>query len=119
MRHSIPLVDYRRDRRGRSVTERPGGGIVAPAAMVIRLPQSCYAESGRLLPDAGNAAAPNSHLVTDNAADATNSAWHNHYFCDACPMEWDEYAAFDCASFCPCCDEAVEPYDSVDLREDA
>jgi hypothetical protein len=48
-----------------------------------------------------------------------SAAWHLHYLCDACPLEWDEYAAFEDASYCPCCDEAVEPYDSVDLREDA
>ena len=45
--------------------------------------------------------------------------FHNHYYCDRCPLEWDEYALFEGPAWCPCCDEAVEPYDSIDIREDA
>jgi hypothetical protein len=51
--------------------------------------------------------------------EALSAAWHLHYLCDRCPLEWDEYATCEGPAWCPCCDEAVEPYDSVDLREDA
>lgn len=68
---------------------------------------------------AGTAAGPAGADGAPGQREAPLSAYHNWYLCDACPLEWDEYAACEGPAWCPCCDEAVEPYDSVDLREDA
>ena len=92
-----------RDRREHPVTERSGGGIGAPDPTLPPLPQ------------ASNAKSP---LVCDDAQLQRDTV-HNWYLCAACPLEWDEYAAFEGPSFCPCCDEETQPYDSIDLREDA
>ena len=72
--------------------------------------------------DAGGVGVAAGPAGTGNASgqrEALSAAWHLHYLCDRCPLEWDEYAALEGPAWCPCCDEAVEPYDSVDLREDA
>jgi hypothetical protein len=41
-----------------------------------------------------------------------------HYLCDACPLEWEERAACEGPSFCPCCDRETQPYLALDLREE-
>ena len=99
-----------RDRRGRSVTERSGGEVGAPIVTVTRLTQS---PNGKFTPVCDDA-----QLQRDSGVNH-RLHFHNHYLCDRCPLEWDEYAACEGPAWCPCCDEAIEPYDSVDLREDA
>jgi len=47
------------------------------------------------------------------------SAYHNWYLCDACPLEWDEYAAFEGEAWCPGCDRPTPAYASFDLSEGA
>jgi hypothetical protein len=82
----------------------------APNVTVTRMTQS---PNGKLTPVYDDA------RLQCNASVHHRLHVHNWYLCDACPLEWDEYAACEGPAWCPCCDEAVEPYDSVDLREDA
>lgn len=49
---------------------------------------------------------------------SSQPTFHHHYICAACPLEWDEYSDIEGPSWCPCCDVAVEPYDTIDLQED-
>ena len=82
----------------------------APVKTVTRLTQS---PNGKFTP-----ACDDAQLQRDAGVNLRLHV-HNHYLCDRCPLEWDEYAAFEGPAWCPCCDEAVEPYDSIDIREDA
>lgn len=43
--------------------------------------------------------------------------FRNHYLCDDCPNEWSDEMAVIGPSFCPCCDQQSEPYDSEPMLE--
>jgi hypothetical protein len=45
--------------------------------------------------------------------------WRNHYQCQRCPNEWSDEALVCGPAWCPSCDRATEPYDSIDLLEEA
>jgi hypothetical protein len=49
---------------------------------------------------------------------AGSAAFKLYYLCDACPLEWEERAACDGPSFCPCCDRETQSYLALDLREE-
>lgn len=45
-------------------------------------------------------------------------AFRLDYLCDTCPHEWEARSARVSADYCPSCDQEVEPYLWVDLREE-
>jgi len=45
--------------------------------------------------------------------------YRSHYLCQRCPHEWSDEALVCGPAWCPSCDRATEPYDSIDLLEEA
>jgi len=46
-------------------------------------------------------------------------AFRSFYWCDHCPHEWADECTVIATAFCPCCDAPTEPYDNVELMEEA
>jgi hypothetical protein len=65
---------------------------------------------GYLTPDSGYAS-------TIKCAPRAYRFFRNHYLCQRCPNEWADEALVCGPAFCPACDRATEPYDSIDLLE--